>query len=126
MDQPEGAFGFTGEVNATPLLVFTGGALQVTQPLAVSSVAAPEGASMSFGPATFTGPVFAGLDGFEPNPPALDPRGGLALNAMNVSQEMQVDTLFVSDDTSKTWCFLAPTGSFVGDLTINGTLYGPS
>ena len=81
---------------------------------------------MSFGPSAFTGPVMVALEGFTQNPPASDPMGGLSLNALNVTNGFQCDRLFVSDEASTTWCYLAPTGSYVYDLTINGTLYGPS
>jgi hypothetical protein len=74
----------------------------------------------------FTGPVMVGLEGFTGNPPATDPLGGISLNALSVSQGLQTDRLFVSDEQSTTWCYFAPTGSYVTDLTIRGTLYGPS
>jgi hypothetical protein len=125
-DPPDGAT-LTGDyVPAPPLFSVDAGTLAISAPLAVSSLAGPSGASMSFGPSMFTGPVMVGLEGFTGNPPASDPLGGISLNALSVSQGLQTDRLFVSDEQSTTWCYFAPTGSYVRDLTIHGTLYGPS
>ena len=70
-----------GPVVYTPLLSFTGGSLAISQPLSVSALLGPSGASLSLGPSVFTGPVTVGLEGFTGLPPASDPLGGLGLNA---------------------------------------------
>ncbi|MBU6216835.1 MAG: hypothetical protein KGR17_09545, partial [Acidobacteria bacterium] len=85
------------------------GKLAISQPLSVSALVGPSGASLSLGPSVFTGPVVVGLEGFTGNPPATDPLGGLSLNALSVSQGLQSDRLFVSDEAAQTWCYFAPT-----------------
>ena len=125
MEPPDGA-GPTGDfVPSPPLFSVSDGKLAISQPLSVSALAGPSGA-MYLGPSVFTGPVVVGLEGFTGNPPATDPLGGLSLNALNVSQGLQSDRLFVSDEAAQTWCYFAPTGSYVHDLLVHGTLYGPS
>ena len=55
MDPPEGVFGFTGEVDTTPLLAFTGGALAFTTPVVVTNMTAPVGQALGFGETILTG-----------------------------------------------------------------------
>ena len=125
-EPPDGAELTSDFVPSAPLFSVSDGTLGISAPVAVSTLVGPSGASISFGPSVFTGPVMVGLEGFTGLPPATDPLGGLALNAMNVSQGLQTDRLFVSDEAAQTWCYFAPTGSYVQDLLVYGTLYGPS
>ena len=75
MDPPEGVFGFTGEVDATPLLAFTGGALAFPTPVIVTNMTAPVGQAIGFGEANFDGPVTVTVGG--PVPMPVDPVSGL-------------------------------------------------
>ena len=76
-------FGFTGDVDATPLLAFTGGALAFTTPVVVTNMTAPVGQALAFGETTFDGPVSVTVGG--PVPMQVDPVSGLfQINAFSV------------------------------------------
>ena len=141
----------------------TGGALAFSAPVLVNSMTAPVGQAISFGAATFTGPVT--MTTFEPPPMTVDPVSGLfQVNTLSVVGGVQTDELLIADDSHvwlqagaggtrlygrdlvlrslpsdggvigvprpgsfETWMRAGQSGAyFHGDVTIGGTLFGPS